>query len=218
MKKLTKIFSTLALALTALAFTSCADAIVNDGSEVRSYVNSGSGSGGSGNWCLCKNSAYEIFDIQVWADGAGTFTYLNSGDYGRFSITDVGGGWIGGGLVSSESGKNFDFSSVKTMTFKIRGSIDPLSLYIGVQGSGKDELYPSKASLKSVASVNSLSESDWTEVSIDVSEAASGSIINAFCIIGAGDWGKAISAGNWFDIKDLDYLDSSGSSVILTLK
>lgn len=224
MKKLANILASLALAFCALSVISCADAIVDDGSNVRSYVNSSGGGGNSsvsGNWMLCKNTGYDIFDIQVWGDGAGTFNYTNATTGGIFTITSVGGGWIGGGLVSSESGKTFDFSNVSKMNFEIRGSINPSALCIALQNNGGSSatMYPSKTSLtKSSAAVSSLSETDWTPVSFDVSGAASDTIINAFCIIGAADWGGNIAEGQWFEIRNLDWTDSSGESVTITLK
>lgn len=222
MKKIANIFVSLALAFFGLGLISCADAIVDDGSNVRSYVNSAGSenSSGAGNWMLCKNANYDIFDIQVWGDGAGTFKFINKTDCGYFEINSVGGGWIGGGLVPSDSGKTFDFSNVSKMTFEIRGSISPKALAVAVQGKkdGKEIMTPAKASIEKSASITSLSETEWTPVTFDVSEMASASVINAFCIIGAADWGSNIAEGQWFEVRNLDWTDASDKSVTIGLK
>ena len=198
----------------------------DDGANLRDYssINKGSNSGNQGgngggggagavNWALCKNPSYEIFDVQVWGDGAGSFDFENKDGFSTFKITSTGGGWIGGGLVSAEAGKTFDFSKVAKMTFEIRGTINQKSLCIGVQGSGENAIFPTKASLSTA-----IKSDEWTKVTMDVSSAQTKSIINAFMIIGAADWGTPISEGDSFDVRNLDWLDSAGNSVTLTLK
>ena len=212
------------------------NAVADMGNSVRDYstvdntiigggsgsgTGSGSGSGSSsGSWALCKNSSYEIFDIQVWGDGAGTFDYANKDGYGRFTITSKGGGWVGGGLIVADTSKTFDFTVVSKMTFDIRGTISPQALCIAIQNNGgaSATMYPTKNSLKTNASLSSLSEEDWTTVTFDVSGAASDTIINAFCIIAAGDWSGSFSEGDYFDIQNLDWQDSEGNSVTISLK
>ncbi|WP_294431828.1 hypothetical protein [uncultured Treponema sp.] len=199
------------------------DAEADDGTKIRDYskIETGSNdpdspgeSGGSG-WQLCKNPKYDIFDIQVWGDGAGTFDFENKSGYSTFTITEKGGGWVGGGLISSDTSKSFDFSKVSKMTFEIRGSISNKALCIGVQNDGgaSAKIYPSKTALS-----QTISKDEWTTVTFDVSGAKSDKIINAFMIIVAGDWGGSFDKKDYFDIRNLDYLDSEGNSVTLTLK
>lgn len=225
MKKIVNILASLALAFFGLGLISCADAIVDDGSNVRSYVNSASGGTSSGggtsasgaNWRLCKNSGYDIFDIQVWAEGE-SFEYENKADCGRFVINS--NAWIGGGLVPSSSGKTFDFSGVSKMTFEIRGSISPQALSFSVQcpATSPQEFYPEKNCLKTTAKIGTLSEVEWTSVTFDVSGAASSTVIDAFCIIAAPDWGSSIATGQWVEVRNLDWTDESGKSVTISLK
>ena len=225
-KSLAAIFSLLILS-AVFSFTGClADAVADDGSG---YPASGSGSGGTGGagggtgtgWALCKDSSYDIFELQVWGDGAGTFDYKNESGYGRFTVTEKGGGWVGGGLICADTTKTFDFTGVKKMKFDVRGNVSPKALCIAVQNNqgASAKMYPSKTSLtNSSAKINSLSETDWTSVEFDVSGAASDVIINAFCIIVAGDWGGSFDKTQFFEIRNLDWVDSDGKSVKLSLK
>lgn len=226
MKKVSLIKAILMASACVFFATGCQnDAEADDGTNIRDYSkietgkedssdNPGESGGGSG-WALCKNTKYEIFDIQVWGDGAGTFDFENKSGYSTFTITDKGGGWVGGGLISSDTSKTFDFSKVAKMTFEIRGSISNKALCIGVQNDGgaTAKIYPSKSSLS--AEIN---KDDWTTISFDVSGAKSDKIINAFMIIVAGDWGGSFNKNDYFDIRNLDYLDSEGKSVTLSLK
>jgi len=219
-KSFVAIFSFL-LMTTIFTYTSClADAVADDGSGYP--VNSGSDNSGSGagNWMLCKNTAYDIFDMQVWGDGAGKFTYENKSDCGRFTIDEKGGGWVGGGLICADTTKKFDFTGISKMKFDIRGTVSPKALCIAVQNNGGASaiMYPSKTALTSSAKITSLSEEEWQSVELDVSGAAKDVIINAFCIIVAGDWGGSFDKKQYFEIKNLDWVDSDGKSAKLTLK
>lgn len=218
-KSLAAIFSLLILSAVFSLSGCLADAVADDGSG---YPASGSGSGGTGTgWALCKDSSYDIFELQVWGDGAGTFDYKNESGYGRFTVTEKGGGWVGGGLICADTTKTFDFTGVKKMKFDVRGNVSPKALCIAVQNNqgASAKMYPSKTSLtNSSAKINSLSETDWTSVEFDVSGAASDVIINAFCIIVAGDWGGSFDKNQFFEIRNLDWVDSDGKSVKLSLK
>ena len=218
-KSLAAIFSLLILSAVFSLSGCLADAVADDGSG---YPASGSGSGGTGTgWALCKDSSYDIFELQVWGDGTGTFDYKNESGYGRFTVTEKGGGWVGGGLICADTTKTFDFTGVKKMKFDVRGNVSPKALCIAVQNNqgASAKMYPSKTSLtNSSAKINSLSETDWTSVEFDVSGAASDVIINAFCIIVAGDWGGSFDKNQFFEIRNLDWVDSDGKSVKLSLK
>lgn len=217
-KSLAAIFSLLILSAVFSLSGCLADAVADDGSG---YPASGSGSGGTGTgWALCKDSSYDIFDLQVWG-GTGTFKYENKSSYGLFTVDSAKGWGCGGGLICADTTKTFDFTGVKKMKFEIRGNISPKALCIAVQNNGGETatMYPSKTSLtKSSAKINSLSETDWTSVEFDVSGAASDVIINAFCIIVAGDWGGLFNENDYFEIRNLDWVDSDGNSVKLSLK
>ena len=214
-KSLAAIFGILMLS-AVFTLTGClADAVADDGTGYP--VNSGSGGTG---WALCKNSAYDIFELQVWGDGAGTFNYENKSGYGRFTVTKKGGGWVGGGLICADTTKTFNFTGVSKMKFEIRGNVSPKALCIAVQNNqgASARMYPSKTALTSSANISALSEEEWTPVEFNVSGAASDVIINAFCIIVAGDWGGSFDKNDYFEIRNLDWVDSDGNSVNLSLK
>lgn len=227
-KSLAAIFSLLILSAVFSLSGCLADAVADDGSG---YPASGSGSSGTGTgWALCKDSSYDIFDLQVWKDdgnGAGEFKHENQSDCGRFTATKLGGGWFGGGLVSSDSSKYIDFTGVSKMTFEIRGTIPPKAICITVQGKNKvtsaEHLLPQKNSLSVTAGLTELSETEWKKVTFDISGAAKDNVINAFCIIVAGDLDgikipNLFKENDYFEIRNLDWVDSDGKSVKLSLK
>ena len=215
-KSLAAIFGVLMLS-AVFTLTGClADAVADDGTGYP--VNSGSGGTG---WALCKNSAYDIFELQVWGDnGAGHFVYENKSDCGRFTVDNVGAGWIGGGLICADSSKSFDFSSVSKIKFEIRGTIASKALCIVVQGkkNSVEKLFPDKKALNQTASISALNTEDWQTVEFNVSDAASYTIINTFCIIAGGDIGSPLNKNDYFEIRNLDWVDSDGNSVNLSLK
>jgi predicted small secreted protein len=225
MKKTNLIKSILMVACCVFFMAGCQNnAVADDGTDIRDYSkidtdsdDSGSGGGGAGGagWALCKNSGYDIFEIQVWGDGAGTFDFANKDGYSTFTITEKGGGWVGGGLIANDTSKTFDFSKVAKMTFEIRGTISNKALCIGVQNNGgaSAKIYPSKTNL-----TKEIKQDEWTKIEFNVAGAKSDTIINAFMIIAAADWGGSFDKNDYFDIRNLDYLDSSGNTVTLTLK
>lgn len=225
MKKTNLIKSILMVASCVFFMAGCQNnAVADDGTDIRDYSkidtgsdDSGSGGGGAGGagWALCKNSGYDIFEIQVWGDGAGTFDFANKDGYSTFTITEKGGGWVGGGLIANDTSKTFDFSKVAKMTFEIRGTISNKALCIGVQNNGgaSAKIYPSKTNL-----TKEIKQDEWTKIEFNVAGAKSDTIINAFMIIAAADWGGSFDKNDYFDIRNLDYLDSSGNTVTLTLK
>lgn len=222
-KSLAAIFSLLILSAVFSLSGCLADAVADDGSG---YPASGSGSGGTGTgWALCKDTSYDIFDMQVWGDGAGKFDYKNESGYGRFTVTELGGGWVGGGLICADTTKTFNFTGVKKMKFDVRGNVSPKALCIAVQNNqgASAKMYPDKKDLTTMAKITNLSETNWTSVEFDVSGAASDVIINAFCIIVAHDWDETkdpnlFKVNDYFEIRNLDWVDSDGKSVKLSLK
>ena len=222
-KSLAAIFSLLILSAVFSLSGCLADAVADDGSG---YPASGSGSSGTGTgWALCKDSSYDIFDMQVWGDGAGKFVYKNESGYGRFTVTELGGGWVGGGLICADTTKTFNFTGVKKMKFDIRGNVSPKALCIAAQNNkgASAKMYPDKKDLTTMAKITNLSETNWTSVEFDVSGAASDVIINAFCIIVAHDWDETkdpnlFKVNDYFEIRNLDWVDSDGKSVKLSLK
>lgn len=220
-KAVSKIFAILTM-VTLVFLSGCLrDAIPDDGSGYPAEeIVTGGGSGSSGGWSLCKNTSYDIFDLQVWGDGAGTFDYENKKDCGRFTMLTVGGGWVGGGLIAADTTKTFDFTGVSKMKFDIRGNINPKALCIAVQNNGGEKaiMYPSRTSLVSSAKISALSEREWNSVEFDVSGAAKDVIINAFCIFADGNLGGSFKPNEYFEIRNLDWVDSTGNSVKINLK
>ena len=235
MKKVSSIIIKTMLAALCLTFISACqnDAVADDGTNIRDYSNlgadsenggGGSGGGGGDGWALCKNTGYEIFDFQVWT-GADSLVYENKDGYAHFAYTKGAVGWTGGGLVRAganddASVPSFNMGGAKKMKFEIRGTIAPKTLVLAIQNrsdvNGSDVI-PSKNPITSLGGVTSLSETEWKTVTIDFSNSTADDIINAFCIIIAGDWGGT-TTNCWFDIRNLDWLDSEENSVTLTLK
>ena len=156
-----------------------------------------------------------------------TLDYTPQDGYGHFAYTKGSAGWTGGGLVRAganvpggESIPSFNMAGTKKMTFDIRGNINPQTLVLAIQNRtqiGASDVVPSKTPIKTLGNVSSLSETDWKSVTIDFSSSTADDIINAFCIIIAGDWGGT-TTDSWFDIKNLDWIDSTGKSVTLSIK
>ena len=229
MKKIEKIIAVCILAIAAVSFIGCqGNTQTDDTPEINGGGNNGGGNNGGGNngggggstngWQLCKHPSYEIFNLQIWA-GGGQFDMEQQPGLARFTVQTYPG-WMGGGLIRYDESKLFDFTGVSKMVFKIRGTIKAETLCFGVQsktGNAKDEIFPMKTSLKNHG--YSVSENAWTSVELDISAAASKDVINAFMLIAANDWGgAACSSGDWFEIKDLDWVDGSGKSVTLRYK
>lgn len=228
MKKTVKILGLLAAAFVmGLGFVGCGDASIDDGTDIvdvndgtsgKDDGSDGSGSSEAGDWQLCKNKSYNCFDMQVWADGAGTFNFENGDGLGRFTVTDLGGGWIGGGLICADSSTTLDFTGVTKMKFDIRGSFDTKALCLCVQAKKGDpqEMFPAKTSLNS--NVASLSTTEWKTVELSMPGVGSANVINAFCLIGAADWGGTMNVNDYFEIRNLDWVDNNGNSVTIKMK
>lgn len=228
MKKTVKILGLLAAAFVmGLGFVGCGDASIDDGTDIvdvndgtsgKDDGSDGSGSSEAGDWQLCKNKSYNCFDMQVWADGAGTFNFENGDGLGRFTVTDLGGGWIGGGLICADSSTTLDFTGVTKMKFDIRGSFDTKALCLCVQAYTDKKVFPAENSLNSQAQVASLSKTEWTTVELSMPDVGSANVNNAFCLVGKKDWGGTMNVNDYFEIRNLDWVDNNGNSVTIKMK
>lgn len=182
-----------------------------------------SGGGDADGWQLCKDTSYDVFDIQVWS-GAGAVDYVNYEGYGRFTYNGDNGGWSGGGLVRAGANADasvppFDMPNATRMTFEIRGTIDPKALCIALQSTDSTiDIFPVKTSLASY-NVSTLSAENWTTVEIPFETAKAQSVGNAFLfVVTPDDWNGATTKGAYWEIRNLDWVDSSGNSVKLSIK
>lgn len=214
MKKIEKIIAVCILAIAAVSFIGCQGNAQTD--DTPGINGGGSGGGSTSGWQLCKHPSYEIFNLQIW-EGGGQFDMEPHPGFARITVQTYPG-WMGGGLIRHDESKVFDFTGVSKMVFKIRGTIKADTLCFAVQSKtgGTEKIFPMKTSLKNLG--YSISEEAWTSVELDVSGAASEDVINAFMLIAANDWGGSCNEGDWFEIKDLDWVDDSGKSVTIRYK
>ncbi len=120
MKKITKAIFALASAFTLLFLASCADAIVDDGTHIRSYTSSEGGAGGAVPFHMYN----DVMDLQIWADNGGGATAASTKE--ELIVTQTGG-WWGIAICSksnanddTDSAKIYDMSKVAKVTFEAK--------------------------------------------------------------------------------------------------
>lgn len=117
--------------------------------------------------------------------------------------------WSGGSLAArvADDGfsEGFDFSNVATLVFKVRGSLPAGQLEVFLQ-SGSDDVVRAAVTAHGISS---LSETDWQDVSIDVSSAQAANITSAFSHV----FEAPVTAGQWVEFSSIDWLDADGNSV-----
>lgn len=219
MKKVNLIKAVLAAALCVFFAAACQnDAVVDDGSHQRDYSKidtgggdsgggSGGGGGGASSWdAAFAESGYDIFNYQSWGD------YDAASDMG---LTENGmkitrtGAWAGGGIVPSDTSKKFDFTGVVKITFDIRGVVGNGRLFI--QKDSKDVT----ATIVQIGG-GKLKEVEYTAMEMNTSSISTATdITNCFTfVIGSNDEGAAL--GNWFEVKNIKYVDKDGKSIKIT--
>ena len=133
MKKTSKIFFAVASVLALFSLVSCKDAIVDDGANVKSYVNGDAGVNGG----VPPFSMYaDTFDCQIWKDYNGNCVTATSD--GALVITQTGT-WYGVALCSNAAGNDksakyriYDMSEVASITFEAKASVDDSKLNFSV--------------------------------------------------------------------------------------
>ncbi len=206
MKKLTNIFKSLALAFCALSAFSCADAIVDDGSNVRSYVNStGGGNSGSNGGVVPFKTYNDVFDLQIWS---ATFTATTNSDCLTITVGSVG--WWGGAFVASGSVSptdssvvTYDMSSVKKISFDAMASKENIFTFKGGSDSSATAHDPFECSVTT----------EWQNFEFDVSN---GTKTDYAIVVLSGD-GGTWSANDTISIKNIAYYDSTGNEIVPTV-
>ncbi len=203
MKKLTKIFCEASLAFLAFAFTSCADAIVNDGSNVRSYVDS-SNSGASGG--VIPFSKFEGCDLQIWEN---TFTATTTTEGLVITVGSVG--WWGGAFVNNgavgptDSGVvTYDMSNVSKITFEAKISAAG-DIWISTSDSNSNA---GAARGKSFTLTTEWSESPYE---FEISEGTNKVSANDYGVLAIGGGN---SEGTTITLKNIAFYDASGNEIV----
>lgn len=114
--------------------------------------------------------------------------------------------------AGSGSGANADingngFTKIKC---KIRGTVNPAycSIYI-IQGAGNAGTEIGKTTMLS-SYVSSLSSTSWTDIT--VAGLSNTAALSSALVFFADNDGSAV--GDWCEIKEIDFLDDSGNSVV----
>ena len=222
MKKTSFIKSIFLTALCVFFATSCQnDAVVDDGTDIRDYskIGSGSGSGGGANGLYANADGFDIAVWGSWQTTSALIASVSDGADGGVRLTSIdrpdAGSYMGVNLAAgSGNGANADlngngFTQIKC---KLRGTVDPAytSLYI-INGEGDSKTEVGKDTKLSTY-VETLSTTDWVDVTIK--DLNSSSKMSAGLIVFADNDGCAI--GDWIEIRDIDWQDSDGNSVVPT--
>lgn len=228
MKKLRITGLILATIFCAFLGMSCQNDTVSadDGANIRDYssINKGSsggssgsgGGGGSGNASGLYAKA-EGFEISVWgswqttsapiaevsngADGGVRLTSIERPDAGTYMGVNLASG-TGNGANADLDGKGF-----KQIKCKVRGTVNPKFAALYIINGTSSEVGKEKTLSNYVAT---LSETEWTEVTI--TGLNSSSAMSSALIVFADNDGCNI--GDWIEIKNIDWQDSNGNSVI----
>lgn len=216
MKKLVNILSSLVLAFCALSAFSCANAIVDDGTNVRSYVNSsgGGGNSGSGGGAIPFKTYNDVFDIQIWSN---SFTATTNSECLTITVGSVG--WWGGAFVASGSVQptdssvvTYDMSLVKKISFDAMASVAGKFVAYGGSDSSAATHDPFEVSVTT----------EWQNFEFDVSSGSSKDY-SLFCLGGATDpeatqsLGGSWASGSTISIKNIAFYDSTGNEIVPTV-
>lgn len=116
------------LAFSAFGVMSCKDAIVDDGTNIKSYVSSSGGAGGAVPFHMYNDK----MDFQIWTDYNASCTTSTSG--GELVISQTGD-WYGVAICSNSSGNDddskyaiYDLSEIATITFEAKSDTDGSTL------------------------------------------------------------------------------------------
>jgi len=224
MKKTNLIKSILMVACCVFFMAGCQNnAVADDGTDIRDYSkidtgsdDSGSGGGGGagGNGLYAHADGFDIAVWGSWQTKSAPIAEVTNGSDGGVRLTSISrpddGTYMGVNLAAgSGSGANADLDGkgFKQIKCKVRGTIKPeyASLYI-INGTGS-EVGKDKTLSKYVTN---WSETEWSEVTI--TGLNSTSKMSAGLIVFVDNDGCAI--GDWIEIKNIDWQDASGNSVI----
>ncbi len=209
MKKIVTLITACSLLFAAAMFSGCAaDASADTGGG---DDDNGGSSTATDLYVNCDG--FDIAPWDNWDSSGNILATVTNGSDGGIRLTnnernDTGTYFGVNVAAGSNSGATADingngFTQIKC---KIRGNVTPslCSIYI-INGTGTEV---GKATVLSTY-VSSLSETDWTTITITglTSTSTMASALTFFCDTG----GAAI--GDWVEIKEIDFLNASGDSV-----
>lgn len=230
MKKTRAFFSALIL-ITGFLSSCNFTAIPNDGSNADNRLSQGysepakdnGGSGGNGMPGLYKvGQGYELAPWDCW-DHDGTVAELSAGADGGIRLTAItrncGGTYFGVNLAAgTESGANADLDGkgFTKIVMKIRGTASIGEVYffainagegnsIG-DGDGTKDDWGNYIWYKLSHYTTEYNETTWTEIEVPITIGNSTNTMSS-CLTVGGDKG-------WLEIKDIDWQDADGNSVI----
>ncbi|MBB5217818.1 hypothetical protein DYE49_08295 [Treponema rectale] len=198
MKRILKALAVSILAFSAFGVMSCKDAIVDDGTNVKSYVSSSGGAGGAVPFHMFADK----FDYQVWDTGS-SVTTVNSKEDLSITPLDTSKYWgiavcTDSSLNDEKTGQKYNVENVKKITFSAKGSVDGLKLYV----SGCD-----KSGGKLFTLTDEYEEYETDEISL------SGTHYSLVWLIA----NEGISQqGTWY-IKNIAFFDASGNEIVPTV-
>lgn len=209
MKRFSLIIAAGLMIASSFAFVGCKDAIVDDGTNVKSYVNSddGGASGGAVPFSMYN----DIMDLQIWE---GTFT-ADITDCLTITVGTVGwwgGAFVGKGSVApdSDSVVKWDMTAVKKMSLSAKASkTGKFVIYAGSDGSAKP-----------LSATNIDVTEEWDDYEFDVS----GETDSNYSILAFGgstednSIGGPWATGEQIFIKNVAYYDASGNEIVPTVK
>jgi len=156
---------------------------------------------------------YEVdvdFVMHVWSceyTDEPTHELDESDDALRVTAKDLE--WSGGSFAARVEDEGFatgfDFSEVKYLEFEVRGDVPAGQLEVFLQ-EGEDNLLKEPVTEHGV---ESLSETEWTEVSIDVSDESETDVTSAFTHM----FEATVAEGTWAEFREIDWVDADGDSV-----
>ena len=235
MKKTNLIKSILMVACCAFFISACQnDAVADDGTNIRDYSkidtgSDGSGSGGGGGAAkglYAKAEGYENGPWGCWDKDGDTATTSNGSDGGLHMVPNkrpCGSTYFGVNLAAgTEVGKNADLdgSMFTKVVFKVRGNINASIISFYALNGDKSKICGTKTGedannndvYKMLSTYNSAyNENSWTEITVDLPNSTS-TMTSALTISVGND--TSWSESKWIEIKDIDWQDASGNSVI----
>ncbi len=221
MKKITKAFFTIASVLALFSFVSCADAIVDDGTNIKKYTSSGPS-------LYLVAEGYEQGPWGCWeATPDGDTAICTKGSEGglRIETTKRGCGSTYAGVnlaAGTEVGANADLdgSMFTKVVFEFRGNID--ASLISFYGLNADKTKKCGDCTGQDAQGNDVFKTldkydteynaeTWTQITIDLPNSTS-TMSSALTLSIANDpnWDE----GKWVEIRNIDWQNDSGKSVV----
>lgn len=225
MKKTVKAILTAALVCAAMALTSCADAIVNDGTNVRSFVSAAK---------KALFVASDGYDISVWNcwncdSTTGLVEELSEGGIRCKSYRDSscgeGQNYFGVNLAAGSGNgatADIDGQGYTQVVLKVRGNValDKFGLYAetstGATGAnakpasnGGTEMDPASKFVQNAEDKTLYENGEWIELRItgfkSTDKMKSALMLSVF---------DPCSADAYVDIKGIDFQDADGNSVV----